>query len=147
MLTGLQIHSQNISKENKKVTTYINTKGDTMVVMGYEDARTLLRDVLVYEYTDSLLTIYKERDNLNTNTIVLQKDIINKVLQKNTNLETITSNLEQISVNKDVEILLKDDIIKQQKKEIRKQKILKIVGFTTSIVLPVITLFAIIGLN
>ena len=48
-------------------------------------------------------------------------------------------NLENILTNKDRELYLKDDIIKQQKKEIRKQKTLKILGFAGSVILPVIT--------
>jgi len=46
--------------------------------------------------------------------------------------------------NKDREIVLKDNIIKQQKKEIRKQKVLKIIGFSGAIILPIITLIALL---
>ena len=49
------------------------------------------------------------------------------------------ANLEEIIKNKDTEISYKDMIIKQQKKEIRKQKVLKIVGFSSAIILPVVT--------
>lgn len=137
---GFQSHSQNTSTDDR-VRVTIAPNGDTLVTMPYEDARILLNDVLEYEYTDSLLTVYMERDSLNTQTITLQKIILSKLSRTNDNLETMLSNLEQVIENKDTEMLLKDDIIKQQKKEIRKQKILKVIGFTSAVVLPIITLF------
>ena len=131
--------SQSISIEGR-VETFITEKGDTLVIMGYEDARTLLEDVLECEYSDSLMTVYIERDSLNTRTITLQKEVLIKMGQENLNLETMLTNLEDIIINKDVALLLKDDIIKQQKKVIRKQKFLKLLGFTGSILLPIIVL-------
>ncbi len=131
--------SQSISIEGR-VETFITEKGDTLVIMGYEDARTLLEDVLECEYSDSLMTVYIERDSLNTRTITLQKEVLIKMGQENLNLETMLTNLENIIINKDVALLLKDDIIKQQKKVIRKQKFLKLLGFTGSILLPIIVL-------
>jgi len=139
-LMGFQSHSQNTSTDDRVKVT-IAPNGDTLVTMPYEDARILLNDVLEYEYTDSLLTVYMERDSLNTQTITLQKIILSKLSRTNDNLETMLSNLEQVIENKDTEMLLKDDIIKQQKKEIRKQKVLKVIGFTSAVVLPIITLF------
>jgi len=112
--------------------------------MHYEDARVLLRDVLEYEYTDSLLTEYKTRDSLNSSIIVIQKKVLDTQVEKITNLETMNTNLEQVIANKDIEIGYKDEIIKQQKKEIRKQKILKIIGFSAAVVLPIVTLIALI---
>ena len=138
MLMGFQSHSQSTSTDDR-VKVSISPNGDTLVTMPYEDARILLNDVLEYEYTDSLLTVYKERDSLNTQTITLQKVVLNKLSMENTNLETMLANLETVIANKDTEMFLKDDIIKQQKKEIRKQKILKIFGLSGSIVLPILT--------
>jgi len=120
----------------------INERGDTLVTMSYEDARILLRDVLYYEYTDSLLSNYKELDSLNTTIIIMQKDVLVKLGQEKLNLEQMVTNLELVITNKDTEIYLKDDIIKQQKKEIRKQKVLKIIGFSAAIILPILTLIA-----
>jgi len=134
----LPVQSQIISKG--EVNTLINRKGDTLVMMNLEDARVILSDLLEYEIVDSLLSVYKERDTLNTNTIILQKDIIVKLTQKSENQSVQISNFQSILDNKDQELLLKEDIIKQQKKEIRKQKFLKILGFTGSVILPIITL-------
>ena len=92
----------------------------------------------------SLLLVYKEKDSLNTNTITLQKDIIVKLTQKSDNQQIQIDNFQTILDNKNAEIALKEETIKQQKKEIRKQKFLKILGFTGSIVLPILTLLALI---
>jgi len=138
----LPVQSQIISKG--EVNTLINRKGDTLVMMNLEDARVILSDLLEYEIVDSLLSVYKERDTLNTNTIILQKDIIVKLTQKSENQSVQISNFQSILDNKDQELLLKEDIIKQQKKEIRKQKFLKILGFTGSVILPIITLLVLL---
>jgi len=139
---ALPIHSQTISKG--EVKTIVNDKGDTLVMMNLEDARIILSDLMEYEIVDSLLITYKEKDSLNTNTITLQKDIIVKLTKKSTNQEIQIGNFESILENKDMEIKLKDETVKQQKKEIKKQKFLKILGFTGSILLPIITLLALL---
>jgi hypothetical protein len=145
MLTVLQVHSQNTSQgKSNRVTTYINQDGDTMVVMSINDAKIILEDVLKYEYTDSLLSVYKEKDSLQTNTINIQKEVLMNMGKEKINLEGIISNLEGVIENKEGELLLKDDIIKQQKKEIRKQKFLKTLGFSGSIILPILVLLAIL---
>ena len=145
MLMGLQGNCQSISTEEpNRITTYITERGDTMVSMSIEDAKILLEDVLSYEYSDSLLTVYKERDSLNTKTISLQKEVLMKMGQEKLNLEEMNKNLEEVIKNKDQELILKDDIIKQQKREIRKQKTLKILGFAGSVILPVITVLLIL---
>jgi hypothetical protein len=140
---GLQASSQTTSTESR-VVTYIDEKGDTMVSMHYEDARILLNDVLGCEYTDSLLTVYKERDSLNTQTITLQKEVLMKMGQEKMNLQQMIDNFEDIVANKDAENELLKDTIKQQKKEIRKQKALKLMGFAGSIILPVLTVLLIL---
>ena len=138
----LPIHSKIISKGEVKET--INSNGDTLVIMHLEDARVILSDLLEYEIVDSLLTVYKEKDSLNTNTITLQKDVITKLSQKSQNQEYQISNFESILANKNQELQYKDDTIKEQKKEIRKQKLLKLTGFAGSIILPILTLIALL---
>tara|TARA_B100001115_G_scaffold84878_1_gene62441 strand:+ start:617 stop:955 length:339 start_codon:yes stop_codon:yes gene_type:complete len=112
--------------------------------MHLEDARVILNDLLEYEVVDSLLTTYKEKDSLNTSKIEIQKDIIFKLVEKNNNQQTQINNFQQILDNLKSEIVLKEDTIKQQKKEIRKQKLLKLTGFTSSIILPILTLLALL---
>jgi hypothetical protein len=134
------VNSQTTSTTENRVKTFINEKGDTLVQMCYKDARTLLKDVLEYQYTDSLLSVYKDRDSLNTKTITLQKETIVKLSLKESNYETIIGNLKGINKNKDSEIDLQLDIIKQQKKEIKKQKLYKTLSAIGAIILPIITL-------
>ena len=138
----LPIHSQTISRGEIKET--VNLNGDTLVIMHLEDARVILNDLLEYEVVDSLLTVYKEKDSLNTSKIEIQKDIIFKLVEKNDNQQTQINNFQQILDNLKSEIVLKEDTIKQQKKEIRKQKLLKLTGFTSSIILPILTLLALL---
>ena len=138
----LPIHSQTISRGEVKET--VNSNGDTLVIMHLEDARIILNDLLEYEIADSLLTVYKTKDTLNTNTITLQKDVIVKLTQKSENQDLQLNNFESILSNKDKELQYKDETIKAQKKEIRKQKFLKILGFAGSVILPIVTLLVLI---
>jgi hypothetical protein len=112
--------------------------------MSLSDAKILLEDVLKYEYADSLLIQYKVKDSLQLNTITMQKEVLMNLSNEKFNLEQINDNLQQVIVNKDKELDLKDEIIKDQKKEIRKQKSLKILGFTGSVVLPILTLILVL---
>jgi len=130
--------SQTTSKG--EIKTIVNQKGDTLVMVHLKDAKKILTDLLQCEVTDSLLSVYVERDSLNTDKIILKDKLIEKLNLQNENYVKIVSNLETVVKNKDEIIIYKDKTIKQQEKEIRKQKILKNLGFVGSVVLPVITL-------
>ena len=123
----LSLVSQNISKG--EIKTIVNSQGDTLIMMRLDDAKVILSDLMEFRYVDSLLSIYKLRDSLKTSTIVMQKDVIDKLIQKSNNQDTQLTNFQSILSNKDQEITFKEDVIKAQKKEIRKQKVLKIIGF------------------
>lgn len=138
MLMVLPVASQTISKG--EIKTIVNPKGDTLVMMHLKDAKKILTDLLECEVTDSLLNVYVERDSLNTEKIILKDKLIEKLNLQNENYVKIVSKLETVVKNKDEIIIYKDKTIKQQEKEIRKQKILKNLGFVGCVVLPVITL-------
>ena len=138
----LPIHSQTILRGEIKET--ISSNGDTLVIMHLEDARIILNDLLEYEIADSLLAVYKEQDSLNKETITLQKDIIFKLVEKSDNQQAQINNFQLVLDNLNKELGYKEDTIKQQKKEIRKQKLLKLTGFTSSIILPILTLLALL---
>ena len=129
---------------NGNIESLVNDKGDTLIVMHLDDAKMLLTDLLECEVTDSLLNVYVERDSLNKEKIILKDGIINKLKLQNQNSETIIKNLEELLKNKEEEISLKDDIIETQKKEIKKQRNLKRVGFISAVVLPILTLILIL---
>lgn len=105
--------------------------------MTVADAKVVLIDILDKHIVDSLLQVYTFRDSVKSQVITLQIMEINKLQEKCINQGVMVKNLEKIIENKDTEISLKDDTIKQQKKEIRKQKVLKIVGFIGCVVLPI----------
>ena len=133
--------SQTISKG--EVRTIVEN-GDTLVIMNLEDAKVILNDLLEYEIADSLLTVYKEKDSLNTNTITLQKEVIFKLVEKSDNQQSQIDNFQQILDNKNSELGMKEDTIKQQKKELRKQKFLKFLGFGGSVILPIIAILILV---
>ena len=108
--------------------------------MSLSDAKLILSDLLEYEVTDSLLNVYVERDSLNSEKIILKNNIIEKLELQNKNKDEIIKNLNTILSNKIKEIEYKDLIIEDQKKEIKKQKNLKRVGFIGAVVLPILTL-------
>lgn len=136
-----QANSQDtLTKRTDRVFTYINEFGDTMISMSVEDAKIILEDILKYEYTDSLLQAYKEKDSLNIQKNIKQESIILKLSELTTNQKEIIKNLEEVVKNKNNENEFKDNIIDQQRKEIKKEKILKKLGFTGSIILPVLVL-------
>ena len=133
--------SQTISKG--EVRTIVEN-GDTLVIMNLEDAKVILNDLLEYEIADSLLTVYKEKDTLNTNTIILQKEVIFKLMEKSENQQSQIDNFQQILDNKNSELGMKEDTIKQQKKELRKQKFLKFLGLGGSIILPILAILLLV---
>jgi peptide subunit release factor 1 (eRF1) len=134
----LPVASQTISKG--EIKTIVNQKGDTLVVMHLNDAKKILTDLLHYEVTDSLLNVYVERDSLNSEKIFLKDELILKLNLQNENYKKIVINLETVVNNKDQIILFKDKTIEQQGKEIKKQKLLRNLGFVGCVVLPIITL-------
>jgi hypothetical protein len=136
------MHSQNISIRGKRVSTFVTEKGDTLVIMNHKDAKVLLEDVLHYEYSDSLLAVYKDRDSLNTNIITFQKEAIVKLAIKETNFETIIANLNKVITNKKTEVALKDETIEAQEKEIKKQKRQKVLAIIGGIALTILTFLA-----
>jgi len=138
----LPVISQNISKGEIKTT--VSDSGDTLVIMNLEDAKFILSDLLEYEVTDSLLNIYIERDSLNKEVVLLKDSIIEKINQQNDNCDEIVVNLKNMITNNKKVIELKEDTINQQKKEIKKQKFFKFLGFAGSIILPIVTLLSLL---
>lgn len=139
--------SQTISIKPQRVKTVVNSVGDTLIEMSLTDAKIILADIIDKQVADSMLLVYEFKDSISKNTIQVQLKQINILKEKVVNCETIIANLNEMLANKDKEIDLLNETIKKQKKEIRKQKILKIIGFTSAVVLPVITLVVLLGVN
>ena len=135
------MRSQNIlTKTTPRVQTLVNLKGDTVIQMSLADAKIILVTVFDKQIADSIIAVYETRDSLNSSTITLLKSEVDLLKDKVGNLNTMISNDTKIIVNKDSEITLLNQTIKDQKSEIRKQKVLKILGFTAAVVLPITVL-------
>ena len=136
------MNSQTSSTPTKKlVRTLIDSKGDTLVEMKLSDARFILSIVLDKDITDSIIRNYEVTDSLNKERISLQVNKIRSLQELSDNKDLMSTNLNKIISNKDEEIVLLNDVIKEQKKEIRKQKFLKIIGFISAVVLPITVIF------
>jgi len=143
----LPARSQNTLKEQERVQAVINEYGDTVIQMSLSDAKLILKVVLEKEINDSLLNIYTVVDSLNKNKISLLFDKVESLQVEKRNLTEMVSNLNAIIKNKEAETQILNDTIKKQKKEIRKQKIIKVVALVGDVVLPVATLVTVIFLK
>jgi hypothetical protein len=137
----LPARSQNTLKKQERVQAVINEYGDTVIQMSLSDSKLILKVLLEKEINDSLLNIYTVVDSLNKNKISLLFDKVELLQVEKRNLTEIISNLNAIIKNKEAEIQILNDTIKKQKKEIRKQKIIKAVALIGDVALPVATLF------
>jgi hypothetical protein len=144
---ALPARSQNTLKEQERVQAVINEYGDTVIQMSLSDAKLILKVVLEKEINDSLLNIYTVVDSLNKNKISLLFDKVESLQVEKRNLTEMVSNLNAIIKNKEAETQILNDTIKKQKKEIRKQKIIKVVALVGDVVLPVATLVTVIFLK
>ena len=124
----MPLNSQ-ITLKKGQVKTFVSDTGDTLIAMRLDDAKIVLTDLLNYQLADSIIKEYELKDKESSKVIVLQKDVISRLSNQLLNNETRISNLEGVVKNKDEEILIKDNVIKKQKKEIFKQKSFKIFGF------------------
>jgi len=122
------------------VQTLVNAKGDTLVQMRLADAKIILTDLYDKQIADNLVQVYMVRDNINASSITLLKSEVDMYKAKCGNLSLIIDNDTKIIVDKDTEIGLLNKTIKDQKREIRKQKILKVMGFTAAVILPITTI-------
>ena len=139
--------SQNTLKEQERVQAVINEYGDTVIQMSLSDAKLILKVVLEKEINDSLLNIYTVVDSLNKNKISLLFDKVESLQVEKRNLTEMISKLNAIIKNKEAETKILNDTIKKQKKEIRKQKIIKVVALVGDVALPVATLLTVIFLK
>jgi len=117
---------------------------DTLVQMKLSDAKIVLGYILDGEIADSLVKVYTVRDSINTETIALQVSAIHDLQTKCINKDEKIKNLNILLGNKETEIADLNNTIKEQKKEIKKQKIIKTIALVGDVVLPVVTLIAVI---
>jgi SMC interacting uncharacterized protein involved in chromosome segregation len=111
--------------------------------MKLADAKFILAEILDKEIVDSLVNVYMERDAINMSTIQLQVKEIKAMQQKSDNQVQQIANLDKMIANKDEEVAILNNKVAEQKKEIRKQKTYKVLGFITAIILPILVLLTI----
>ena len=130
------MHSQNTLKTEPRVTV-INTKTDTLIQVKVNDAKILLKDVLDKVVCDEMVVKLNDLDSLRIETILYQTSKIEILENKISNQAMMVGNLEAVVQNKDTELALLNDIIKKQGREINRQKVFKIAGFSLALALPI----------
>lgn len=110
--------------------------------MSLADAKILLNDVLDKQVGDSLINVYIAREKINSSTISLQKTEMLKLLSKNINLSMIMVDNNTIIIDKDKEIADLNNTIKEQKKVILKERVLKTIGFAAAIIGPILIIIS-----
>lgn len=121
-------HSQNISKEDR-IKIAINSKGDTITTMSYSDSKLLLEDILKYQKSKEIISLYEVKEITYNNIIDSQREKLSFLEIKTNNLSTINSNLESILTNRGRELELANKEIDNLNKEIKRQKTKKVLGF------------------
>lgn len=132
--------SQTTLTKEPRVQTLINQKGDTLIQFHIEDARILLVDVLDKQVLDSIVDVYKDRDSISQKQIQLYVKEVRLLQEKSLNKDKENDNLNKIIELRNTEISELNKTIKQDKKEIRKQKFYKVLGLISAIALPILVL-------
>jgi hypothetical protein len=119
------VNSQSISKQ--RVYKSINDNNDTIISFLLSDAKFILAELKAAELNDSIILIYQNKISVQDSIIFNQNNQISLLEDKNTNSDKINYNQSLLLDNKDMEISINQDIIKQQNRSIRKSKITKII--------------------
>ena len=118
-----------------------------MIEMSICDAKTILKAVLKSEMSDSIIYVYAKNDSIMMNVINQQTEEIKKLNIVSYSKDTINQRLDKVNKNNKSELALKDNVIADQKKEIRKQKTIKVLALIGDVALPILTLLAVIALK
>lgn len=97
--------------------------------MNVSDARVILSSVLDKEFSDSIIALYQKNDSTAQQTISLSLKEISDLQKISANKDIEIQNLNLIVGNKDTEITLLNKTIKEEKRIIAKQKIIKVIEY------------------
>ena len=114
--------------------------------MNISDAKVILNRILSADITDSILSLYQRSDSLKGKTITLQVEEIKLLQLKSNGQDTLINNLTKILSNDKEEIKIINQSLKEEKKEVHKQKLYKSLALVGDVVLPVITAIVVIKL-
>lgn len=140
LLMTWQSHSQSTLTKEPRVQTVINQKGDTLIQFHIKDAKILLVDVLDREVLDSIVSVYKDRDTISQSQVQLYVKQVRLLQEKSDNKDKENANLNKIIELRNSEISILNDTIKQDKKEIKKQKFYKVLALISAVALPILVL-------
>lgn len=138
---GLLTFSQTTSTQSKYPIKMINGK-DTLICFTLEQAKTIATEIAIGKDDASLVILYKEKIVTLEELKINLTDQVNNCEEQVTTLKSEVNDYKQIQTNKNTEIDIKDNTIKEQKRKIIKQKVQIIIGYTLAAVLPIITLVA-----
>lgn len=142
-MINLSMVSQTTSEDVK-----IEIKEDTVLLkLHVDEARLILGDLLDFEHVDSLLAVYKIKDSVNLE-IINKKDII--IINQKEKIENYTIEIEnskQIIKNKDAELGILLNRIKDLEKDINKLRRQKKFLSILSISGPILVLILISNVN
>jgi len=137
-MTSQSVSQTTLTKDDRVKVIVI--EGDTLIQFKISDAKIILVDVLEKEKLETLVKDYEISDSIKNKSIAIQQSTIKDLEEKSLKQLMVIDNQNDITTNKNEEIIILNDSIKSQKKEIRKQKTLKIIGFTAAVVFPIVVL-------
>ena len=132
--------SQTTSIDTENNNVRLSEKGDSItLVLHIDDAKLVLGDLLDYEKVGSLLLLYQQKDSINIQVIKRKEIIISTQEEKIENFILQIDNYRQILQNKDSEITIFLDRIKQLEKLLKKERRKKKIAIAAAVVGPVVT--------
>lgn len=135
MLTALPSISQTISIKENSVKAIVTEKGDTSILIPYEDAKCILSDLLVCEETnkellikDTLILSLKNKVALLDTIILKDKEMYDNCILTNTNCTKVIDNQKSI--------------INELRSQVKKQKRNKIIAIISGGLLTILAILA-----
>ena len=135
MLTALPSISQTISIKENRIKAIVTDKGDTSILIPYEDAKCILSDLLVCEKTekeslikDTLILTLNNKIALLDTIILKDKEMYDNCTLANTNCTKVIDNQK--------------NIINELRYQVKKQKRNKIIAIIAGGVLTILAILA-----
>ena len=135
---SLSVNSQNVSIVKPKTTVIIDTKGDTIFQFKDTDTKIILKEVLDKEVLDTIVKAYIVKDKNQKSSVTLEFNVLNEKSAENEGKSLVSGSIDKAVEKKDGEINRLNSVVKTQKKEIKKQKFLKLTAYIGGIIIPII---------
>jgi hypothetical protein len=132
LLVALPTHSQNTLINKKVVTSFVDTDGDTMLIMSLTNGRKLLKKFTIYDLNNQELNEFILKDSLNNIKLQINDLISFKKEQQ-------YQNCLKINENKEIIIRNREEAIETLEKEVNKQRTYKMLSLIGGGLLLVLT--------